>query len=140
MPSPSCTRAPLSNTAGLRRSSTAPATPIPNGSSPPYRARAGTRTTYPWRDHTLPPNPYFSGLITMSNQISNTEFTRRREAATPRGVGVMCNFYADRADNAALWDIEGNRYIDFARGIAVLTTGHRHPRLISEIGRAHVCT
>src|SRR3546814_8315886 len=64
----------------------------------------------------------------MSNQISNTEFTRRREAATPRGVGVMCNFYADRADNAELWDIEGNRYIDFASGIAVLNTGHRHPR------------
>src|SRR3546814_16912337 len=69
----------------------------------------------------------------MSNQISNTEFTRRREAATPRGVGVMCNFYADRADNAELWDIEGNRYIDFASGIAVLNTGHRHPRLISAI-------
>src|SRR3546814_17515333 len=69
----------------------------------------------------------------MSNQISNTEFTRRREAATPRGVGVMCNFYADRADNAELWDIEGNRYIDFASGIAVLHTRHTHPRLLRSI-------
>ncbi|KDE00743.1 aminotransferase, class III domain protein, partial [Bordetella bronchiseptica SBL-F6116] len=57
--------------------------------------------------------------------MDNAELTRRKEAATPRGVGVMCNFYADRAENAELWDTEGRRYIDFAGGIAVLNTGHR---------------
>lgn len=65
--------------------------------------------------------------------MTNAEFTRRKEAATPRGVGVMCNFYADHAQNAELWDIEGKRYIDFASGIAVLNTGHRHPRVVAAI-------
>ena len=39
--------------------------------------------------------------------------------------------FADRAENAELWDVEGNRYIDFAGGIAVLNTGHRHPEVIA---------
>ncbi|MCX7751219.1 MAG: aminotransferase class III-fold pyridoxal phosphate-dependent enzyme, partial [Candidatus Bipolaricaulota bacterium] len=41
--------------------------------------------------------------------------------------------YADRALNAELWDKEGNRYIDFASGIAVLNTGHRHPKVIAAV-------
>ncbi|MCQ9618141.1 4-aminobutyrate--2-oxoglutarate transaminase [Paenalcaligenes niemegkensis] len=65
--------------------------------------------------------------------MSNANLKQRKDAATPRGVGIMCNFYADRADNAQLWDVEGKRYIDFAAGIAVLNTGHRHPRLIKAI-------
>jgi 4-aminobutyrate aminotransferase/4-aminobutyrate aminotransferase/(S)-3-amino-2-methylpropionate transaminase len=62
--------------------------------------------------------------------MSNNSLNQRRQQATPRGVGVMCNFYAARADNAEIWDVEGKRYIDFAAGIAVLNTGHRHPKLI----------
>jgi len=65
--------------------------------------------------------------------MKNADLVRRKDAATPRGVGVMCNFYADRADNAEIWDVEGRRYIDFAAGIAVLNTGHRHPRLMQAI-------
>jgi len=64
---------------------------------------------------------------------SNQEWKSRKDAATPRGVGVMCNFYAERAENAELWDIEGKRYIDFASGIAVLNTGHRHPKIVEAI-------
>jgi len=64
---------------------------------------------------------------------SNQEWKARKDAATPRGVGVMCNFYAERAENSEIWDIEGNRYIDFAAGIAVLNTGHRHPKLVEAI-------
>ena len=67
--------------------------------------------------------------------MKNAELVRRKDAATPRGVGVMCNFYAERADNAEIWDVEGKRYIDFAAGIAVLNTGHRHPRLMQAIER-----
>lgn len=62
--------------------------------------------------------------------MKNADLAERKNAATPRGVGVMCNFYAERALNAELWDVEGRRYIDFASGIAVLNTGHRHPRLV----------
>jgi len=45
----------------------------------------------------------------------------------------MCGFYAERAENATLWDVEGREVIDFAAGIAVLNTGHRHPRLVAAI-------
>ena len=65
--------------------------------------------------------------------ITNSELQRRKDAATPRGVGVMCQFYADRAANSEIWDVENRRYIDFASGIAVLNTGHRHPKLIAAI-------
>ena len=64
---------------------------------------------------------------------TNQEWKARKDAATPRGVGVMCNFYAERAENSEVWDIEGNRYIDFAAGIAVLNTGHRHPKVVAAI-------
>jgi 4-aminobutyrate aminotransferase len=62
--------------------------------------------------------------------VKNNELNDRRLQATPRGIGVMCNFYADKAENATVWDVEGNEYIDFAAGIAVLNTGHRHPKVI----------
>ena len=65
--------------------------------------------------------------------MNNQTLQQRKDAATPRGVGVMCNFYADRAENAELWDVEGRRYIDFSAGIAVLNTGHRHPKVVAAI-------
>ena len=71
--------------------------------------------------------------IASANVLSNTQLQARKNAATPRGVGVMCDFYAERALNAELWDVEGRRFIDFAAGIAVLNTGHRHPRLMEAI-------
>ena len=63
----------------------------------------------------------------------NEQLMARKAAATPRGVGVMGGFFADRAENAELWDIEGRRYIDFAGGIAVLNTGHRHPKVVAAV-------
>ncbi|WP_313079185.1 4-aminobutyrate--2-oxoglutarate transaminase [Atlantibacter sp.] len=65
--------------------------------------------------------------------MKNSELHQRRQNATPRGIGVMCGFYAERAENATLWDVEGREVIDFAAGIAVLNTGHRHPRLVEAI-------
>jgi 4-aminobutyrate aminotransferase len=64
---------------------------------------------------------------------TNAEWHARRLAATPRGVGVMSNFFIDRAKNAEFWDIEGRRFIDFAGGIAVLNTGHVHPKVQAAI-------
>lgn len=65
--------------------------------------------------------------------MSNKEFHQRRLSATPRGVGVMCDFFVRNAQNATLTDVEGNDYIDFAAGIAVLNTGHRHPELVAAV-------
>jgi 4-aminobutyrate aminotransferase len=65
--------------------------------------------------------------------VSNENLHNRRLAATPRGIGVMANFFINKALNSEVWDIEGRRYIDFGGGIAVLNTGHRHPKVISAI-------
>ena len=62
--------------------------------------------------------------------VTNASMTARREAAVPRGVASAAPIYAKYAENAELWDIEGNRYVDFCGGIGVLNTGHRHPKVI----------
>ena len=54
--------------------------------------------------------------------MKNSELHQRRVAATPRGVGVMCGFYAEKAENATLWDVEGNEVIDFAAAIFLFST------------------
>jgi 4-aminobutyrate aminotransferase len=48
-------------------------------------------------------------------------------------VGVLAGFFAARARNAELWDVEGRRYIDFGSGIAVLNVGHCHPRVTAAV-------
>jgi len=63
----------------------------------------------------------------------NTEWQSRKEHATARGVGVLTQIFAARAENAEIWDVEGKRYIDFAGGIGVLNTGHRHPRVMAAV-------
>jgi len=71
--------------------------------------------------------------ISQGDRVKNNELNERRLQATPRGIGVMCNFFAERAENATLWDVEGNEVIDFAAGIAVLNTGHRHPKVVAAV-------
>ena len=64
---------------------------------------------------------------------TNADLQARREAAVPRGVSTMHPRFTQRAANAEMWDVEGKRYIDFASGIAVLNTGHNHPRVIAAV-------
>ncbi|HRX41026.1 MAG TPA: aminotransferase class III-fold pyridoxal phosphate-dependent enzyme, partial [Parvularculaceae bacterium] len=64
---------------------------------------------------------------------TNAEWAERRGRAIARGVGMTTQVYAERAENAELWDGEGRRYIDFAAGIAVVNTGHRHPAVMEAI-------
>lgn len=61
---------------------------------------------------------------------SNAELMARRAAAIPRGIGNAHAVFAAKALNSEIWDVEGKRYIDFCAGIAVLNTGHCHPKLI----------
>ena len=75
---------------------------------------------------------------------TNADLGRRRVAAVPRGVANALPIYAERASNAEIWDVEGRRLIDFASGIAVLNTGHLHPRVQAAIGAqvaqlSHAC-
>ena len=66
-------------------------------------------------------------------QLSNAALFARREAAIPRGVGHSHPIFIARGENAEIWDVEGRRFIDFAGGIAVLNTGHRHPAVIQAV-------
>ena len=61
------------------------------------------------------------------------ELNARKQQASPRGVGVLCQWYVEKAENATIWDQQGQAYIDFAGGIAVLNTGHRHPKVIAAV-------
>ncbi|USG61006.1 4-aminobutyrate--2-oxoglutarate transaminase [Sneathiella marina] len=65
--------------------------------------------------------------------LTNEAVLTRKNNAIARGVGMMTEIFADRAENSELWDIQGNRFIDFAAGIAVVNTGHRHPRVIEAV-------
>ena len=65
--------------------------------------------------------------------LKNTELQARREQAVPAGVATMLPVFAARAKNAEIWDVEGRRYIDFAGGIAVVNTGHNHPKIIDAV-------
>ena len=65
--------------------------------------------------------------------MQNQEIASRRTRAISRGVGVTTQIYADKAENSEIWDVEGRRYIDFAAGIAVVNTGHRHPKVIAAV-------
>ncbi|MEZ5774225.1 MAG: 4-aminobutyrate--2-oxoglutarate transaminase [Hyphomicrobiaceae bacterium] len=67
----------------------------------------------------------------------------RHTAAVPRGIATK-NVYAARAENAEVWDVDGRRYVDFAAGIAVVNTGHRHPKVMAAVTRqlqdfTHTC-
>ncbi|MEM8937430.1 MAG: aminotransferase class III-fold pyridoxal phosphate-dependent enzyme, partial [Pseudomonadota bacterium] len=64
--------------------------------------------------------------------------------AVARGVGSMHQRFAVRGENAEIYDVEGNRYIDFATGIAVCNTGHSDPRIVEAVNEqlstfSHVC-
>src|ERR1700722_615850 len=73
----------------------------------------------------------------------SADLRARKTAAVPNGVGTK-GIYVVRAENSELWDVDGRRYIDFAAGIGVLNTGHRHPRIMAAVAAqaecfAHTC-
>jgi 4-aminobutyrate aminotransferase/4-aminobutyrate aminotransferase/(S)-3-amino-2-methylpropionate transaminase len=73
----------------------------------------------------------------------SSDLKARKAAAVPNGVGTK-GIYVVRAENSELWDVDGRRYIDFASGIGVLNTGHRHPRIMAAVAEqaerfAHTC-
>ena len=63
----------------------------------------------------------------------NKQWVERRARAVSRGIGMGAPVIAARAENSEIWDVEGNRYIDFGGGIAVVNTGHRHPLVMKRV-------
>ncbi|BAL22377.1 4-aminobutyrate--2-oxoglutarate transaminase [Azoarcus sp. KH32C] len=68
---------------------------------------------------------------TLPPGLTNADQMARRAAALPRGVGQAHGLFATKAKNAEIWDVEGRRFIDFVAGIAVVNTGHCHPKVIA---------
>tara|TARA_B100000767_G_scaffold271957_1_gene298649 strand:- start:281 stop:1600 length:1320 start_codon:yes stop_codon:yes gene_type:complete len=68
-----------------------------------------------------------------TNQASNSAWQQRKEAAFARGLSNVAPVYVERARGSEIWDVEGNRYIDFATGIAVCNTGHSHPKVVAAV-------
>src|SRR6202051_4226781 len=90
--------------------------------------------------HRKPRGPQLQGSSAMS---TSTDLKARKAAAVPNGVGTK-GIYVAKAENSELWDVYGRRYIDFAAGIAVLNTGHRHPKIMAAVAQqaqafAHTC-
>src|ERR1700674_2447426 len=57
----------------------------------------------------------------------------RREAAVPRGPFNSAPIFMASAEGAALEDVDGNRYIDFAGGIGCLNVGHRQEPVVEAV-------
>ena len=66
-------------------------------------------------------------------RTTNAAWQERKAAAMARGQGNIAPVYIERGLNAELWDVEGNRYIDFGTGIAVCNTGHSNPRVVAAV-------
>lgn len=65
--------------------------------------------------------------------MSNQELQNRKSKVFARGQGNTYPVFVKKAKNAEIWDVEDNRYIDFATGIAVCNTGHSHPKIIEAV-------
>lgn len=64
---------------------------------------------------------------------TNEKLQLRRAASVARAIGSAHTVFAQRANNAEIWDVEGRRFIDFCAGIAVVNTGHCHPRVVKAV-------
>ncbi|MEX0743381.1 MAG: 4-aminobutyrate--2-oxoglutarate transaminase [Actinomycetota bacterium] len=58
------------------------------------------------------------------------EWFERRAAAIPQGIANIHRIVTARASGAIIEDVDGNRLIDFATGIAVLNLGHTSPEVV----------
>jgi 4-aminobutyrate aminotransferase len=48
-------------------------------------------------------------------------------------MGRVYPFVMERGVGCAVWDVDGNQFLDMTAGIAVLAAGHSHPRLVRAI-------
>jgi len=67
------------------------------------------------------PGPKGKALIERDQRVISPSYTRCYPFAMARGEG------------AEVWDVDGNRFIDFTTGIAVTATGHAHPEVVQAI-------
>jgi 4-aminobutyrate aminotransferase/(S)-3-amino-2-methylpropionate transaminase len=87
------------------------------------------------------------GVIQLRTEIpgpASRALLARRAKAVPRGVPAVTPIAIVHAEGAVLTDADGNRLIDFAGGIGVVNTGHRHAGVVAAVRDqldrfTHVC-
>ncbi len=67
------------------------------------------------------PGPKAQALIKRDHEVISPSYPRGYPFAMERGRGTE------------VWDVDGNRFLDFAAGIAVVSTGHSHPKVVKAI-------
>ena len=65
--------------------------------------------------------------------MTNQELNDLKNRFVANGAATPTTQFAERAENAELWDADGKRWIDFAGGIGVLNLGHRHPKIVAAV-------
>ncbi|WP_136253876.1 4-aminobutyrate--2-oxoglutarate transaminase [Onishia niordana] len=65
--------------------------------------------------------------------MNNAQLNELKQRYVANGAASPATQFADRAENALIWDADGNRIIDFAGGIGVLNIGHRHPKVVQAV-------
>lgn len=68
-----------------------------------------------------PPGPKAREILKRDAQVLSPSYARDY------------GFVMDHGKGAEVWDVDGNRYIDFSAGIAVNSTGHSHPAIVQAI-------
>lgn len=63
----------------------------------------------------------------------NALFLDAREEHIPRGIVTAHPIVIAKGKGSEVWDVEGNRYLDFVAGIGVLNVGHSHPAVIAAV-------
>src|SRR5579884_613881 len=72
-------------------------------------------------------------MVTAVPGPRSAELMARRREALPAGVGTTLPVFAARADRGILEDVDGNRFVDFASGIAVTTVGAAAPEVAAAV-------
>ena len=65
--------------------------------------------------------------------MTNQELNDLKNRFVANGAATSTTQFAERVENAELWDADGKRWIDFAGGIGVLNLGHRHPKIVAAV-------
>lgn len=69
----------------------------------------------------------------MKNTQTNVALHERRNNIIAKGFGSALDRYVAHAKGAIITDVEGQEYIDFAGGIAVMNVGHTHPKVVKAL-------
>jgi 4-aminobutyrate aminotransferase/(S)-3-amino-2-methylpropionate transaminase len=67
------------------------------------------------------------------SRTSNEQLTQLKTQSISDGVGITTTNFIQSAQGAILRDVEGQEFIDFAGGIAVMNVGHSHPKVVAAI-------